>query len=96
MPISWAMAKAWLTSTICRPDSGDPKVDGCADGHASHVLRLLHAGEGDLVELVGKGEELVVVELHHEWNSMGVLPVRPSEARRGCSRRHCIPPRARA
>ena len=51
-----------------------PEVDGGPRRHRPHVHRLLHAGEHYLVELVGVGEELVVVDLHDEGDLGRVAP----------------------
>ena len=55
------------------PGFGRAEVDGGADRHRAHVARLLDAGKKDLVELVGVGQELVVVELEQERNLVRVL-----------------------
>ena len=49
------------------------EVDRRADRDRAHLERLLDAGEHDLVEAVRVGEELVVVQLHHERDLVGVL-----------------------
>ncbi|MNT10864.1 hypothetical protein D3C72_1457160 [compost metagenome] len=49
------------------------EVDGGADGGRAQVVRVLDAAEHDLVIGVRVAQELVVVELHHEGDLVGVL-----------------------
>ena len=72
MPSSWASAKASATSTIWRV-SVRAEVDGGADGRRAHVVGCFDRAEQNLVELVGVGEQLVVVDLHEERDLVGVL-----------------------
>ena len=51
-----------------------PEVDGGADPGRPHVVRLVDGAEHDLVELVGVGQQLVVVELDDEGDAVGVAP----------------------
>ncbi len=55
------------------PRLGRAEVDGGSHRRRSHVARLLHAREQDLVELVRVGQELVVVDLEDEGDPVGVL-----------------------
>src|SRR5690606_5752051 len=52
---------------------GRAEVDGRADGDGAHVPSLLDGAPGDLLGLVGVGQELVVVELYDERNAVRVL-----------------------
>ena len=53
---------------------GGAEVDRRADGRAAHVGGLLDRAVHDLVADVGVGEQLVVVDLHHEGDLVGVAP----------------------
>ena len=52
---------------------GRAEVDGGAQGDGAQLPGLFHRAEDDLVVFVGIGEELVVVDLADEWDSMRVF-----------------------
>ena len=49
------------------------EVDGGADSGRAHVIGFLHGAEENLVDLVGEGEQFVVIDLDDEGNFVGVL-----------------------
>jgi hypothetical protein len=50
-----------------------PEVNRCAHGDRAHVPGLLDVAEVNLVVGVGIGKQLVVVQLHDEWDLVRVL-----------------------
>jgi hypothetical protein len=62
----------------------------------AHLVALLDAAEVGLLEDVGIGQHLVVVELDEERDLVGILAGDRTPARRSCSRRRCSRPRSRA
>src|SRR5258708_39871442 len=57
-----------LASALIRAE-----IDGCPNGGSAHVGRLLDCAEHDLVELVGVGQQLVVIHFHKERDFVGVF-----------------------
>src|SRR5215469_4640197 len=50
------------------------EIDSGAHRGSTHVVGFLHGAEQNLVELIGVGEEFVVIDLHDEGNLVGVFP----------------------
>ena len=61
------------------------EIDRRSDGGCAEIERLLHVAEHDLVERVGVGEKLVVVELDDERDPVCVSP-RDDAERSDCGR----------
>ena len=73
MPSSWACGEGLgdlddLAGALVRSE-----VDRGADRRGAHVMGFLHRAEEHLVELVGVGQQLVVVDLDKEGDLVGVL-----------------------
>ena len=49
------------------------EIDGRADGDGAEVFRFLHRSKQDLVELVRKRQQLVMINFHDERNLVGIL-----------------------
>src|SRR6266581_6066387 len=49
------------------------EIDGGANGGSTEVVGLLHGAEENLIGLVGKRQQFVVIHLHDEGNFVGVL-----------------------
>src|SRR5882724_4648681 len=63
------------------------EIDGSADGSGTHIGRLLYRAEHDLVELVRKGQELVVIDFHEKWNLVGIFTSHSTQNPKGGSKR---------
>src|SRR6185436_2048413 len=49
------------------------KINRRADASRAHIKRLAHASKTNLIEAVGIRDELVVIQLHDEWDFVCVL-----------------------
>src|SRR5690606_32596771 len=68
----------FFTSKIdCRAHSCSTEIPACLDG-----------GKHDLIELIGVGEEFVVIDLNDEGYFVCILPCKESESAVSCG--HCV------